>query len=146
MTEFCAYLRELIAQRRRHPGGDEDLLTRLLGDDQLTETELAQNCVFLLNAGHETTTNLVDNGLHLLLTHPDSLQRLRKEPQLFHHHARRYQYESFAPLVCNPLVGIRVIKGNATTNAHGNAHVLNRFLWISASESGLLDVMGSGTD
>jgi cytochrome P450 len=82
VTEFCAYLRELIAQRRRHPGGEEDLLTRLLGDDQLTELELAQNCVFLLNAGHETTTNLIGNGLHLLLTHPDSLQRLRKEPQL----------------------------------------------------------------
>ncbi|HKQ81790.1 MAG TPA: cytochrome P450 [Steroidobacteraceae bacterium] len=82
VTEFCAYLRELIAHRRRHPAGDDDLLTRLLGDDQLTETELAQNCVFLLNAGHETTTNLIGNGLYLLLTHPDSLQRLRTEPQL----------------------------------------------------------------
>ena len=74
VTEFCAYLRELIAQRRRHPGGDDDLLTRLLSDDQLTETELAQNCVFLLNAGHETTTNLIGNGLHLLLMNPQSLQ------------------------------------------------------------------------
>jgi len=82
VTEFCAYLRELIAQRRRHPGGEDDLLTRLLSDDQLTEAELAQNCVFLLNAGHETTTNLIGNGLHLFLTHPDSLQRLRAEPQL----------------------------------------------------------------
>ena len=82
VTEFCTYLRELIAQRRRLPGGEDDLLTRLLADDQLTETELAQNCVFLLNAGHETTTNLIGNGLHLLLTHPDSLQRLRDQPQL----------------------------------------------------------------
>jgi cytochrome P450 len=82
VTEFCGYLRELIAQRRKHPGGDDDLLTRLLGDDQLTQAELAQNCVFLLNAGHETTTNLIGNGLHLLLTHPDSLRRLREEPQL----------------------------------------------------------------
>jgi cytochrome P450 len=82
VTEFCAYLRELIAQRRRRPGGDDDLLTRLLSDDQLTETELAQNCVFLLNAGHETTTNLIGNGLHLLLTNPEARQRLRAEPQL----------------------------------------------------------------
>jgi len=82
VTEFCAYLRELIAHRRQHPGGDDDLLTRLLGDDQLTETELAQNCVFLLNAGHETTTNLIGNGLQLLLTHPDSLRQLREQPQL----------------------------------------------------------------
>jgi cytochrome P450 len=82
VTEFCTYLRELIAQRRRRPGGDDDLLTRLLGDDQLTETELAQNCVFLLNAGHETTTNLIGNGLHLLLTRPEARQRLCAEPQL----------------------------------------------------------------
>jgi cytochrome P450 len=82
VTEFCAYLRELIADRRKHPRGDDDLLTRLLGDDQLTETELAQNCVFLLNAGHETTTNLIGNGLYLLLTHPESLQQLRAQPQL----------------------------------------------------------------
>ena len=82
VTEFCSYLRELIAHRRQHPGGDDDLLTRLLGDDQLTETELAQNCVFLLNAGHETTTNLIGNGLQLLLTHPDSLRQLREQPQL----------------------------------------------------------------
>ena len=82
VTDFCAYLRELIAHRRRHPQGDDDLLTRLLSDDQLTEMELAQNCVFLLNAGHETTTNLIGNGLHLLLTHPDSMLRLRQEPQL----------------------------------------------------------------
>ena len=82
VTEFCAYLRELIADRRRRPGGDDDLLTRLLSDDQLTEAELAQNCVFLLNAGHETTTNLIGNGLHLLLTHADSLQRLREQPNL----------------------------------------------------------------
>jgi cytochrome P450 len=82
VTEFCAYLHELIAQRRRRPAGDDDLLTRLVGDDQLTVTELAQNCVFLLNAGHETTTNLIGNGLHLFLTHRDSLQRLRQEPEL----------------------------------------------------------------
>ena len=82
MTEFCAYLRELIARRRRHRRGDDDLLTRLLGDDQLTETELAQNCVFLLNAGHETTTNLIGNGMLALLQHPDQLQRLQADPSL----------------------------------------------------------------
>jgi len=38
--------------------------------------------VFLLNAGHETTTNLIGNGLHLLLEHPDSLERLRTAPEL----------------------------------------------------------------
>jgi cytochrome P450 len=82
VTEFTAYLRDLIAQRRRGSTACDDLLSRLLREQQLSEDELLQNCVFLLNAGHETTTNLIGNSLHLLLTHPDSLRRLRKMPQL----------------------------------------------------------------
>jgi cytochrome P450 len=82
VSEFSDYLRSLVADRRQHPLDDEDLLTRLLREKQLTQAELLQNCVFLLNAGHETTTNLIGNGLHLLLTHRDSLQRLREAPQL----------------------------------------------------------------
>jgi len=41
-----------------------------------------QNCVFLLNAGHETTTHLVGNALHLLMTHPHALRQLRAAPEL----------------------------------------------------------------
>jgi len=82
VVEFTAYLRGLIADRRRHPLGPADLLTRLLQEAELTESELLQNCVFLLNAGHETTTNLIGNGLYLLLNHPDSAERLRRDPQL----------------------------------------------------------------
>ncbi len=83
---FTAYLRNLVAERRRHPGNAEtDVLTRLLQGDaegQLSEAELLHNCIFLLNAGHETTTNLIGNGLHALLQHPAPLQRLLKEPEL----------------------------------------------------------------
>jgi cytochrome P450 len=82
VVEFTAYLRSLIADRRRHPMGSTDLLTRLLQEAELTESELLQNCVFLLNAGHETTTNLIGNGLYLLLKHPESAERLRSDPQL----------------------------------------------------------------
>jgi cytochrome P450 len=82
VREFTDYLRGLIAERRRRPLGATDLLTRLLQEAELTESELLQNCVFLLNAGHETTTNLIGNGLYLLLTHPESAARLRSEPQL----------------------------------------------------------------
>jgi cytochrome P450 len=82
VVEFTAYLRGLIAERRRHPLGATDLLTRLLQETELTETELLQNCVFLLNAGHETTTNLIGNGLYLLLNHAESGDRLRSDPQL----------------------------------------------------------------
>jgi len=82
VVEFTAYLRGLLADRRRHPLGAADLLTRLLQEAELTESELLQNCVFLLNAGHETTTNLIGNGLYLLLNHPQSAESLRRDPQL----------------------------------------------------------------
>jgi cytochrome P450 len=83
---FSDCLRRLVADRRLRPGDpQEDVLTRLLqGDDDgpLSEPELLHNCIFLLNAGHETTTNLIGNGMQALLAHPDQLQRLRAEPQL----------------------------------------------------------------
>jgi cytochrome P450 len=82
VVEFTAYLRGLIAERRRRPLGATDLLSRLLQEAELTESELLQNCVFLLNAGHETTTNLIGNGLYLLLSHPESGARLRSDPSL----------------------------------------------------------------
>jgi cytochrome P450 len=86
VREFVAYLKQLLAQRRRDPLDEESMLARLLREERtaepLTETELLQNCVFLLNAGHETTTNLIGNALHLLATHPDELTRLRATPSL----------------------------------------------------------------
>ena len=87
VTEFLAYLRELVAKRRQHPGDPEhDVLTRLIqgeeNGDALSEVELLHNCVFLLNAGHETTTNLIGNGLEALMRHRDQLERLVREPAL----------------------------------------------------------------
>lgn len=76
VTEMLAYLRTLVAERRKAPGDPErDVLTRLIqgeaSGEKLSEVELLQNCVFLLNAGHETTTNLIGNGLILMLEFPD---------------------------------------------------------------------------
>jgi cytochrome P450 len=82
VDEFSRYLRELIGERRRHPGADTDMLTCLLREKELSEDELLQNCVFLLNAGHETTTNIIANGLNLLLRTPAAAQRLREDPTL----------------------------------------------------------------
>jgi cytochrome P450 len=86
VTEFIAYLQQLVAERRRHPGDPEaDVLTRLIHGDaegQLSEAELLHNCIFLLNAGHETTSNLIGNGLHALLRHRGEFERLRREPEL----------------------------------------------------------------
>ncbi len=72
VTEFLGYLRQLVADRRARPGNPQrDVLTRLIGaeadNERLAEAELLHNCIFILNAGHETTTNLIGNGLHLLL-------------------------------------------------------------------------------
>ena len=86
VAEFLDYLRGLVTERRRNLGDDSDVLSRLIrgeaDGEKLTEAELLQNCIFLLNAGHETTTNLIGNGLHLLLNHADQLARLRAEPGL----------------------------------------------------------------
>ncbi|MDE4175092.1 cytochrome P450 [Phaeobacter sp. PT47_59] len=87
VEEFKTYLTGLIADRRAHPGDPEtDVLTRLIrgegADAQLSEIELIQNCIFILNAGHETTTNLIGNGLALLNDHPDQRARLQEDPEL----------------------------------------------------------------
>jgi cytochrome P450 len=84
---FIVYLEKLVADRRSNPGDPaNDVLTRLLGQEQdgtqLTETELLQNCIFILNAGHETTTNLIGNGLQLLIEWPDQRRALLKDPDL----------------------------------------------------------------
>jgi cytochrome P450 len=75
VAEFTAYLETLVADRRKNPGDPEhDVLTRLiLGEnagERLSESELLQNCVFILNAGHETTTNLIGNALVALQEWP----------------------------------------------------------------------------
>jgi cytochrome P450 len=87
VADFLTYLRRLVTDRRAHPGDAErDVLTRLIqgeaGGEQLSEAELLQNCIFILNAGHETTTNLIGNGLELLLRFPAQRQRLIDEPGL----------------------------------------------------------------
>ena len=87
VKDFLGYLEILVARRRAKPGNpDRDVLTRLIqGEDngeRLTEKELLHNCIFLLNAGHETTTNLIGNGLVALLGHPAEKQRLIENPAL----------------------------------------------------------------
>jgi cytochrome P450 len=87
VRDFLEYLGELIAHRRRRPlDAATDVLTRLLGPDhegsQLSERELLHNCIFILNAGHETTTNLIGNGLQLLIEWPEQRRALLANPDL----------------------------------------------------------------
>ncbi len=85
VTEFLAYLEDLVVRRRAAPGDPAtDVLTRLIqgetSGDRLSEAELLHNCIFLLNAGHETTTNLIGNGLQALLDWPEEKRRLIDNP------------------------------------------------------------------
>ena len=87
VAEFKQFLKALLDDRRANPAkyGDDILkqLTEAEEDgDRLTETELIQNCIFMLNAGHETTTNLVGNGVNALLDFDDQLTLLREQPDL----------------------------------------------------------------
>ena len=84
IVEFEAYFRTLIAQRRTQPGND--LLSALVHAEEkgnlLSEQELLSTCIMLLFGGHETTTNLIGNGLLALLRHPEQWELLRGSPEL----------------------------------------------------------------
>ena len=85
VTRFSTYLAGLIADRRRIPR-DDDVLTALVtgnvGGEKLSEDELIHNCIFLLNAGHETTTNLIGNGVAALIEYPEERAKLQADPCL----------------------------------------------------------------
>jgi len=87
VKDFLSYLEVLVERRQAKPGNpDRDVLTRLIqGEDngeRLTAKELLHNCIFLLNAGHETTTNLIGNGLVALSENPAQKKRLIENPDL----------------------------------------------------------------
>ena len=92
VTDFTEYLKGLVAQRRKQPGdAQHDVLTRLIqgeGDTRLSEAELLQNCVFILNAGHETTTNLIANSLVALCEQPEVKTELLLKQELLAHNIR----------------------------------------------------------
>jgi cytochrome P450 len=83
-VDFSGYLRDLANTRRKHP--QPDLMSALVEaedqGDKLTEQELISTCILLLVAGHETTTNLIGNGMLALFRHPDQLAALKANPAL----------------------------------------------------------------
>ncbi len=84
MGEWDAYIRELLAARRKQPGTAllDDMLAVEEEGLRLTEDEIAANATFLFLAGHETTTNLIGNGLLALLRNPQQLAALYAKPEL----------------------------------------------------------------
>jgi hypothetical protein len=113
VAAFLKYLDGLVARRRAAPGDPEvDVLTRLIegeaGGEKLTPKELLHNCIFLLNAGHETTTNLIGNGLKCLLDAPAEKERLLADPGLM-----RSAVEEFLRIESSNQLGNRITTGPA---------------------------------
>jgi len=82
MIHFTDYFRKTVAERKRHKGND--LISLLIDIEEegevLTEEELYAQCIALLFAGHETTRNLIGNGMYTLLQHPEQTAELRENP------------------------------------------------------------------
>src|SRR5258705_4852770 len=87
VQDFLAYLEILVEPRRAEPGNPERAVMTLLiqgenNGERLPSTELLRHCIFLLNAGHETTTNLIGNGLVALSANPAQKRGLIEHPDL----------------------------------------------------------------
>ncbi len=114
VADFKSHLRELIADRKKHPGQHDDgeILSKLMAAEEdgetLSELELLHNCIFLLNAGHETTTNLIGNGVAALFQFPNEMARLRREPDLI-----RSAVEEFLRFESSNQLGNRRLKREA---------------------------------
>jgi pimeloyl-[acyl-carrier protein] synthase len=84
LEEMCTYMREAVRERRKHPGDDLicALLTAEHEGDSLSEEEVVANSIMLMTGGQETTTNLIGNGVLILLRHPEQWELLRANPEL----------------------------------------------------------------
>jgi cytochrome P450 len=84
LIELTEFFRKTVAERRRNKG--EDLISLLIDIEEegevLTEEELYAQCIALLFAGHETTRNLIGNGMYTLLQNPQETAELREKPEM----------------------------------------------------------------
>ncbi len=131
-TEGLAeYFRGLLSERRANPG--KDVLTALIAAEdegqRLTEDELLSMCILLLVAGHETTVNLISNGMLALLRNRDQMQRLRGDPSLIRttvEELLRYdspvQLTGRIPLQDLEIGGKRIAKGQEVVALTGAAN------------------------
>ncbi|WP_248927802.1 cytochrome P450 family protein [Paenibacillus hamazuiensis] len=84
LEEFIQYIKELLAEKRRNPGNDvtSGLVQAHDEGESLSENELLSTIWLLITAGHETTVNLISNGILALLRHPEQMRLLRENPSL----------------------------------------------------------------
>ena len=84
LIELTEFFRTTVAERRRNKGND--LISLLIDIEEegevLTEEELYAQCIALLFAGHETTRNLIGNGMYTLLRNPREIAELREKPEM----------------------------------------------------------------
>ncbi len=84
MHDMTVYFRHLVGAHRDAPC--DDIMSSLIDVEasgkRLREDEIVATCIFLLFAGHETTTNLIGNAILALLDHPEQWERLRHHPSL----------------------------------------------------------------
>jgi cytochrome P450 len=83
--EFMDYLRGLIPHKRKTPTGD--LMSAMIAvhdkeSERMSEQELINNCILLLNAGHEAVVNVIGNGMYALLSHPEQWEKLKADERL----------------------------------------------------------------
>jgi hypothetical protein len=130
-AELRAYFDELVPRLQREPG--DNLISAFLQMEEepgaMTREELFINVTLLLAAGHETTTNLIGNGMLALLKHPDQLQLLREDPSLIESAVEElFRYDSPVQWMSRvvgetvELDGIRLEPGNLLLGSFGAAN------------------------
>jgi cytochrome P450 len=129
--ELVEYLRDVVEVRRKEP--EDDLISALVAaqdaDDSLDDYEVLATCALILGAGHETTTNLIGNGVRALLDDPSAFERLGREPDLLPSAVEellRYdspvQVTSRIPLEDVEIQGVRIPKGDEVNTLIGSAN------------------------
>jgi cytochrome P450 len=131
LDEFTDYFRYHASERRKNP--KDDIMSALVAAEEqgekLNAEELYANCVLIVFAGHETTTNLIGNGLLALLRHPDQMQMLKDDPSLIPGAVEEMlRYDSpvqFAGRMAKEdmeLGGKRILKGQNVLQVLGSAN------------------------
>jgi cytochrome P450 len=134
VAEFKDYLNTIIAGRLG--GGDRDpaeILSTLIDasefvpasadGERLSELELIHNCIFLLNAGHETTTNLIGNAVDLLIRYPDAMRGLRAHPEAIQTAVEEFLRMESSNQLGNRRAATDTVLGGVAIPAGGYVHI-----------------------
>ncbi|WP_035803295.1 cytochrome P450 family protein [Kitasatospora mediocidica] len=125
--QLTRFLAELVAAKRRTPGGD--LLSALVAvhdedDGGLSDVELLGTAVLLVVAGHDTTVNLLGNAVRALLTHPEQLQLLKDQPELMPSAVEEFlRYDAPVEITPPRFAAADLVLGGARISAGDVVHI-----------------------